>query len=60
MKSQKEMIKEKYNEENKMLKSITIEISKKNRKQYDSLKNEKEKLEEKKRKKLKKIWSRKK
>lgn len=29
MKSQKEMIKEKYNEENKMLKSITIEISKK-------------------------------
>ena len=53
MKNQKEMIKEKYNEENKMLKSIIIEISKKNKKQYDSLKNEKEKLEEKKKEKAK-------
>ena len=38
-----------------MLKSINEEISKKNKKQYDTLKNQKEKLEEKKRKKLKKI-----
>ena len=31
-----------------MLKSVNEELSKKNRKQYDTLKNEKEKLEEKK------------
>ena len=42
------MVKEKYKEENKMLKSINEELSKKNKKQYDTLKNEKEKLEEKK------------
>ena len=46
-------IKEKYKEENKMLKSINEEVSKKNKKQYDTLKSQKEKLEEKKKEKAK-------
>ena len=53
IKKQNLVIKEKYKEENKMLKSINEELSKKNRKKYDSLKNEKEKLEEKKKEKEK-------
>ena len=46
-------IKEKYKEENKMLKSINEEVSKKNKKQYDTLKSQKEKLKEKKKEKAK-------
>ena len=40
------MIKEKYKEENKMLKSINEGLTKKNRKQYDNLKKEKINLED--------------
>ena len=53
IKKQNLIIKEKFKEENKMLKSVNEELSKKNRKQYDTLKNEKEKLEEKKKEKAK-------